>query len=97
MEIKNTAMAGTLESSDVQITLSKHAAGIEIELDSPVITQFGEQIHNVVNETLAHYDITSGKVKIVDKGALDCVIKARLSAAIHRALEIKNQDTPWEV
>ena len=76
MEIKQTALAGTLESSDVQITLSQ-GQGITIDLDSSVADLYGDQIKQVVKDTLATYDITDAQVKVVDKGALECVIKAR--------------------
>ncbi len=36
MEIKQTAIAGTLESSDIQIMLSKGQSGIQIDLESDV-------------------------------------------------------------
>ncbi|MEY8444616.1 citrate lyase acyl carrier protein [Enterococcus ratti] len=97
MKITKTAIAGTLESSDVQIMISSNAQGIVIDLDSQVIEQFGKQIKKVVHETLAAYQITDAKVKVVDKGALDCVIIARLKTAIHRSLGIQHQVTPWEV
>ena len=42
MEIKKSAIAGTLESSDVQIMLSAGNNGIEFELVSDVAKQFGE-------------------------------------------------------
>ena len=40
MEIKNTAMAGTLESSDISITIEANDNGIEINLKSSVEKQF---------------------------------------------------------
>ena len=87
MEINKSAIAGTLESSDVQIMISPKTEGLEIDLDSQVIEQFGKQI----------YQIKNVKLKVVDKGALDCVIVARLKTAIHRSLGIQHQETPWEV
>ncbi|EOT31307.1 citrate lyase acyl carrier protein [Enterococcus durans] len=97
MEINKSAIAGTLESSDVQIMISPNTEGIEIDLDSQVIEQFGKQIKKVIYDTLAVYQIKNVKLKVVDKGALDCVIVARLKTAIHRSLGIQNQETPWEV
>ena len=45
MEIKETAMVGTLESGDVAITLDPNPGrGIEIELESDVKPQFGTAI-----------------------------------------------------
>ncbi|NVY96227.1 citrate lyase acyl carrier protein [Lactobacillus sp. DCY120] len=96
MEIKKTAVAGTLESSDVQIMLAAGAAGIEIELESDVAKQFGLQIKQTITDTLKKMEITNAKVKVVDKGALDCVIKARTIAAAQRACD--TVATPaWEV
>ena len=95
MEIKQTAMAGTLESSDIQITISA-APELTIDLDSSVGDLYGEQIEKVIKETLAAYGIEGAHVKAVDKGALDCVIKARTMAAAQRALG--TSETPnWEV
>lgn len=95
MEIKQTALAGTLESSDVQITLSK-GQGINIDLNSSVGELYGKQIKKVITDTLAKYEITDANVKVVDKGALDCVIKARMMAVIQRALGTADQPN-WEV
>jgi len=95
MEIKTTAIAGTLESSDIQIMLMAGQDGIQIELESDVIKQFGDQIKQVITTTLQQLNIDHVKVRAVDKGALDCVIKARTIAAAQRALA---QTTPaWEV
>lgn len=77
MEIKETAVAGTLESSDIQIMVSKGTNGIAIDLQSDVEKQFGNQIRSVITETLNKLGVTDAKVKAVDKGALDCVVKAR--------------------
>ncbi|MFR0580977.1 citrate lyase acyl carrier protein [Limosilactobacillus mucosae] len=96
MEIKETAVAGTLESSDIQIMLSKGTDGIAIDLESDVAKQFGNQIKKVITETLTAMGIQNAKVKAVDKGALDCVIKARTIAVAQRAA--KTTDEPaWEV
>lgn len=95
MEIKQTALAGTLESSDIQIMLSKGTDGITIDLESDVEKQFGDQIRKVITDTLAEFDIDNVKVKAVDKGALDCVIKARTIAVAQRALQTQDQPA-WE-
>jgi len=51
MEIKKTATAGTLESSDIQIIIDKGSDGIKIQLDSDVKKEFGEQIESVIRQT----------------------------------------------
>ena len=96
MEIKETAVAGTLESSDIQIMLSKGTDGIAIDLESDVAKQFGTQIKKVITETLTAMGIQNAKVKAVDKGALDCVIKARTIAAAQRAATTTDEPA-WEV
>lgn len=91
MEIKNTAMAGTLESSDISIVIEANPdKKISINLKSSVEKQFGEQIKKVIEETLKELNIESAAVTANDKGALDCVIKARVETAALRASENTN-------
>ena len=85
MEMKE-AMAGTLESGDILVQLSPaDAPGLQIDLDSTVAFQFGKQIKQVITETLEGLDIRDAHVKATDKGALDCTIRARVTAAAVRA------------
>ena len=79
------AHAGTLESSDVYVELAPRDEGIELELESAVLAQFGDEIRAAVLETLAEQGIDSAWVRLVDKGALDCVIRARVETAAQRA------------
>ncbi|MBR6932798.1 MAG: citrate lyase acyl carrier protein, partial [Bacteroidales bacterium] len=82
MEMKN-AVAGTLESGDIMIQISS-GEGLEIDLQSSVAAQFGSQIKAVITETLKGLGIENAAVKAVDKGALDCTIRARVTAAAVR-------------
>lgn len=91
MEIKTTAVAGTLESSDIQIMISKGSNGIEIDLESEVKKTYGDQIEKVIKDTLKAYGLENAKVKATDKGALDCVIKARTLTAAQRATETSDK------
>ncbi|MBO4814437.1 MAG: citrate lyase acyl carrier protein [Muribaculaceae bacterium] len=85
MEIKN-ASAGTLESGDILIQIGpSEQAGVQINLKSTVAYQFGEQIKKVISETLNDLGVTNVEVNATDKGALDCTIKARVTAAAVRA------------
>ena len=79
MKIDKAAIAGTLESSDCMVT---------------VMNQFGEQIQKVVRETLERLDVKDVFISIVDKGALDCTIKARVECAVYRSAGQKT-DVPW--
>jgi len=93
MGIKKTASAGTLESSDIMVSLQKGENGIEIDLNSTVEKQFGEQIRKVIIKTLTDLGATDVKVVANDRGALDCTIKARVLTAYYRAAE--STDYKW--
>jgi citrate lyase subunit gamma (acyl carrier protein) len=81
-------MAGTLESSDILIIIEpKDSEGIEIFLNSPVEKQFGKQIKKVIEDTLEGLGVNNVIVRATDKGALDCVIKARVQTAAYRAAD----------
>lgn len=77
------ATAGTLESSDVFVTLEPHD-GLQIEINSVVKEQFGDMILHAVEEVLGELDVRNAKLSIVDRGALDCVIRARVETAVLR-------------
>ena len=78
------ATAGTLESSDVFVTLEPHESGLEIEIDSVVKNQYGDAIRAAVEDVLREQHVTNARVSIVDRGALDCVIRARVETAVLR-------------
>lgn len=80
------AFAGTLESGDIFIQIEPtDQQGLTIELESSVAYQFGKQIKKVITETLTSLGITDADIKATDKGALDCTIRARVTAAAVRA------------
>lgn len=95
MEIQKTAIAGTLESSDAQITVEPSAAGIELSIESSVMNQYGRQIKATVIKTLEELGVKSGKVAVVDKGALECTLKARVECAVLRSNGASEKDIPW--
>jgi citrate lyase subunit gamma (acyl carrier protein) len=94
MEIRKAAMAGTLESSDAQVTVEPGQGGIDLNIESSVIHQFGRQIRATVLETLKRLEVSDAKVTVVDKGALDCTLKARVECAVYRSNEI-TENLPW--
>ena len=77
------ATAGTLESSDGFVTLEPHD-GLQIDIDSVVKNQFGEEILRTVEDVLSELNVRNAKLSIVDRGALDCVIRARVETAVLR-------------
>ncbi len=94
--LKKQAVAGTLESADVQLMIDLNPGkGLDIELKSSVFDQYGRQILEVVEKTLKNMGITDAKVMVTDQGALDCTIIARTVAAVHRAADA-TQNIDWE-
>ena len=95
MEIQKAAMAGTLESSDAQVTVEPGEGGIVLSLQSSVMNQYGRQIKATVLETLERLEVTDARVTVVDKGALDCTIKARVECAVFRSCGASAESVPW--
>lgn len=83
MEIFQTASAGTMESSDVYVEIEP-GQGIEICIESVVKGQFGDAIRQVVTEVLQEQGVENARVTVADRGALDCVIRARVETALLR-------------
>lgn len=94
MEITRPAVAGTLESSDCQVMIEEGDGKVEFSLESSVINQYGNQIRKVALETLNNLGVNNAKVTMIDKGALDCTIKARIEAAVYRSV-LHTEDLPW--
>lgn len=87
-------MAGTLESSDVMVRVAP-TDGPEHDLliASSVEKQFGAAIRSTLLQVLGDYHVEPVQVIVDDKGALDCVLRARLETALMRASD--GQTLPW--
>ena len=86
MDLRKAARAGTMECNEMMVTLEPaEAGGIHIDLTSNVLQQFGAQIRSVITETLTEYGVENAAVTAVDKGALDCRLSGRVSAALFRS------------
>ena len=83
MEIKYRASAGTMESSDVYVEVEP-ADRLDIQVASVVYGQFGDAIESVVRQVLQEQGVESANVRIADRGALECVLRARVETAILR-------------
>ncbi len=94
MEILKSAVAGTLESSDAMVTVEP-GQGISLELSSSVMNQYGRQIKATVLETLERLDVKNARVTVIDKGALDCTLKARVECAVLRSNDSSDANIPW--
>lgn len=87
MKVTKEAMAGTLESSDIMITLEPGDGAVQIDLQSSVDMYYHDQIMDVLNGVLKEMNIDNVSVRAVDHGALDCTIRARMTTAVKRALK----------
>lgn len=86
MKINKVAKAGTLESNDALIMIMPNDnTGVEVEVESIVMKQFGEQIKKVILEKATELELDGVKIQVQDKGALDYTLKARLTTAVARA------------
>ena len=94
MEILKSAAAGTLESSDCLVTVEP-GEGITLDLSSSVMNQYGRQIKAAVLETLERLGVQNANVTVVDKGALDCTLKARVECAVFRSSDASSANIPW--
>lgn len=94
MEILKSAAAGTLESSDCMVTVEP-GEGISLDLSSSVMNQYGRQIKAAVLETLDRLDVKNANVTVVDKGALECTLKARVECAVFRSCDASSANIPW--
>ena len=95
MVIQKPAVAGTVESSDALVSVEPGDGTIELTLTSSVMNQYGRQIKETVMETLERLGVDSVKISVVDKGALDCTLKARVECAVMRSADASEKDIPW--
>lgn len=88
MEIMKIASAGTLESSDIYVVVEPNESGIELEIESIVYNQFGEDIERTVREVINDFNVKNIKMHVKDRGAVDCAIRARVETALKRAGQV---------
>ena len=96
MKLITTGNAGTMESNDIMITVEpSDGGGVQVDLTSSVYRQFGKQIIAVIRETVAGYGVENAVITAVDKGALDCTLKARVECAVFRSCDKSAAGIPW--
>jgi citrate lyase subunit gamma (acyl carrier protein) len=86
MKIKKKAQAGTMQSSDLLVFVEP-ADELTVEIESTVKKQFEHLIRARIDEVLLCHGVTSGSIRVTDRGALDYAIAARLEAALQRSGE----------
>ncbi|MHA1912626.1 MAG: citrate lyase ACP [Candidatus Kariarchaeaceae archaeon] len=85
MDIVQTVKAGTLESGDILITIAPHDSKLIIELETPVDALYGEKIKQEILDFLTEFEVNTGVIKAIDKGALKYTVLARMETALNRA------------
>ena len=81
MKINQAAVAGTLESGDVMIRIAPlDSQDIDLQVNSSVEKQFGDAIRATILDVLSRYNVRGVQLNVDDKGALDCILRARLEA-----------------
>ena len=84
VNILKQASAGTMESSDAYVEIESKEDGLEVHIESVVEKQFGDKIEATVRDVLDQCGVKNAYVRVVDRGALECVIRARVETAINR-------------
>ena len=84
--IQKEASVGFEETNDALVTVSPLAAGkgITVELLSSVKRQYGEYLESFIVAFVKELGYTDVHIKVVDKGAWDYALKARIAAALER-------------
>ena len=95
MQLINRAMAGTLESSDAQISIAPGKDGIVLHIQSTVQNQYGRAIKQSVLDTLNKLGIENAEVDVNDRGALECTLRARVECGAYHGRKCEH-DTEKE-
>jgi len=72
----------------------KYEGGRVINLNSKVDSMYREANINLINQVLDFFEITNCIISIVDKGAVESVITARIEAAIKRVINSDKEFLP---
>jgi len=86
MQIRRKASAGTMQSSDLMVTVEPGDT-LQVEIESTVKKQFEPLIRARISETLQELKVSAGRIQVSDRGALDYAIAARIETAVRRAAE----------
>lgn len=82
----NTAQAGTLESMDciVRVTEKEKDSGLSLSITGDGVLRFRTSMEERVKAVLSSLNVRDVDVQVVDHGALDIVLGARVETAIRR-------------
>ncbi len=81
--------------SDCRVELEMlQSGGIQFQLKSKVKALYGDKIQVLVFEILEHFGVKNARIDIVDAGALDYIIAARVETAIKQLLDNDKEYLP---
>jgi len=89
VKILREAKAGLDERGDVFVCISpaEENSGVQIDMESTIMSLFGDQIRASVLDVIEGYGLNDLKLTVRDRGALDYAIRARVQTAIERAVK----------
>jgi citrate lyase subunit beta/citryl-CoA lyase len=82
--VKGNCGPGVRSDCEIKLQLLS-SGGLSINLNSKVVSMYGDTIRSLCNDIFSYYGIENAIVEINDSGALDFVIAARIEAAIREA------------
>jgi len=86
MKINKSSVCGSLQSNDCLVEAAP-ADTLHIELESPLKDRFGAQMLAAVRDAAHALGVTAAYIRVTDKGALDCTLRARTKTALQRGAE----------
>ena len=87
VKIVRCSEAGSVESGDCFVQIEPGCEGLELNINSTLMLQFGEKIRESVLDVLLSCGVQDVKITVDDHGALDWILRARVETAIMRARE----------
>jgi citrate lyase subunit beta/citryl-CoA lyase len=90
--IAKTGNRGDFVRSDCYVELEiKESGGIKIDLKSKVKTLYGNSIISISQQILEYFEIKHAHLEIIDQGALDFTLAARIEAAVNLCLKTEKE------
>jgi len=87
--IRNSAQAGSFESGDAMVRVRPaDEEKLTLKVESKVSQRFSKAIQQTVRAVADELGVTAAYVDIIDRGALDFVLRARVRTALKRAMGV---------
>lgn len=84
--IQRYAQAGSFESGDVLVHVAPSREKLTVHIKSKVGPRFSSSMQASVRAVAAELGVTAASIEVVDSGALDFVLRARVTSAMRRAM-----------